>query len=83
MLPPMLPKVAGKCDKCGGMLVQRPDDAEEVIRNRLDVYKRQSAPVIEFFKSKGIQFVDVHVVRGPDVMFGKIIDMLKERKFIE
>lgn len=81
-LPPMLPKVEGKCDKCGNDIYQRSDDKVDVIKNRLDVYKKQSAPLIKFYKGK-VQFVDIHVVRGPQIMVDRIIKMLKERELIE
>ncbi len=82
ILPPMAPKVAGKCDKCGGELYQRDDDKEEVIENRLEVYKQLSAPVIDFFKGK-IKFVDINVTRGPEIMVDKILDMLKKDNLVE
>jgi adenylate kinase len=47
------PKVAGKCDKCGGELYQRPDDNEATIRERLKVYFNQTTPVLEYYKSNG------------------------------
>lgn len=46
-------KVEGICDACGGALVKRPDDEEETVRRRLAVYKEQTAPVIDFFRSRG------------------------------
>ncbi len=48
------PKVDGICDVCGGKLFQRPDDKEETIENRLKVYERQTAPLIEYYKRKKI-----------------------------
>ena len=81
ILPPMSPKAEGKCDKCGGDIIQRPDDTESVIKNRIEVYKKQSKPVMDYYKGK-VQFVDIHVTRGPDVMVDKIIEMLKEKRLI-
>jgi adenylate kinase len=53
-MPPLLPKVAGVCDKCGGSaLEQRPDDAEDIVRKRLEVYNAETAPLIEFYEAKG------------------------------
>ena len=46
------PKVEGLCDVCGAKLFQRPDDREETIENRLEVYERQTAPLIEYYKKK-------------------------------
>lgn len=48
------PKVEGICDLCGGELYQRPDDNEETVRNRLKVYHESTAPLIDYYKSKGI-----------------------------
>lgn len=47
------PKVEGQCDGCGGKLVQRPDDREEAIEERLKVYEKQTAPLIDYYRKKG------------------------------
>ncbi|MBT9148616.1 MAG: adenylate kinase [Dehalococcoidia bacterium] len=47
------PKVAGKCDHCGGELYQRPDDAEETVQKRIEVYLSQTAPLIGYYAEKG------------------------------
>jgi adenylate kinase len=44
----------GICDKCGGKLYQRDDDKEETVRERLDVYKKQTEPLKEYYNKKGI-----------------------------
>lgn len=48
------PQKTGICDKCGGELFQRDDDKEETIKKRLDVYNAQTAPLFDYYKSKGI-----------------------------
>ena len=48
------PQVQGICDDCRGELMQRPDDREEAIENRLKVYEKQTAPLIEYYKKKKI-----------------------------
>ena len=48
------PKLAGVCDKCQGELYQREDDKEEVVTRRLEIYTDQTAPIVEFYKSKGL-----------------------------
>ena len=48
-----VPKVAGKCDKCNGMLQHRSDDNEATVRNRLKVYEEQTAPLVSYFKAQG------------------------------
>jgi len=48
------PKKEGVCDKCGGQLFQRDDDKEETIKKRLDVYTKQTAPLIDYYSKKNI-----------------------------
>ncbi len=48
------PKVPGICDICGGELYQREDDKPEVAKNRLKVYFEQTAPLIEYYKRRGL-----------------------------
>lgn len=47
-------RVAGVCDQCGGALYQRPDDSEATVLNRLEVYERQTASLVDFYEKKGI-----------------------------
>ncbi len=48
------PATAGVCDACGGELFQREDDKEETIRHRLEVYREQTAPLVQFYENEGI-----------------------------
>jgi adenylate kinase len=48
----MPPKVAGKCDKCGSDLLQRKDDNEETLRERLAVYDGQTLPLLDYYEAK-------------------------------
>ena len=50
----MPPKMENICDRCGGALFQRDDDREEVVLERLRNYTRQTAPLIQYYMSKGI-----------------------------
>ncbi|MEW8508215.1 MAG: adenylate kinase [Candidatus Thiodiazotropha sp.] len=47
-------KVEGVCDKCGGNVVQRDDETEEAISNRLDVYNEKTAPLVGFYKNENM-----------------------------
>jgi adenylate kinase len=47
-------KVEGVCDKCGGKVVQRDDETEEAISNRLDVYNEKTAPLVDFYKNENM-----------------------------
>ncbi len=46
------PREVGRCDRCGGKLYQREDDCEDVIANRLHIYRNQTAPVLAYYKDK-------------------------------
>ncbi|MGA4840164.1 adenylate kinase [Streptomyces sp. G45] len=48
------PKRDGVCDVCGGELYQRGDDKEETVRKRLDVYHRETEPIIDHYKAQGL-----------------------------
>ena len=48
------PQAEGVCDKCGGTVVQRVDDREDVIKTRLEAYRAQTAPLIEFYSQRGL-----------------------------
>jgi len=50
------PRVEGKCDKCGGELFQRDDDKRETIKERLEVYRRQTSSLLSYYKEKGLLF---------------------------
>jgi len=52
-LKDMLPKREGICDECGSVLVQREDDKAEIIRNRLEVYEKQTFPILERYERVG------------------------------
>ena len=61
------PKVEGVCDKCGGPVVQRDDETEEAISNRLDVYNEKTAPLVEFYRNEGL-LVDVTATSSDEVV---------------
>jgi adenylate kinase len=44
------PKKEGKCDKCGGELYQRADDTAETVKKRIDVYTKETSPLIDYYK---------------------------------
>jgi len=48
------PKVEGVCDVCGSEIVQRDDETEAAIENRLEVYNEQTAPLVEFYRNDGL-----------------------------
>ena len=48
------PKKEGACDFCGGELYQRDDDTEATVRNRLEVYRKQTEPLIDYYDRAGV-----------------------------
>jgi len=69
------PQVEGVCDECGGELVQRDDDTEEVARNRLDVYAAQTEPLEHFYWERGL-LRDVEATGTPDEVFASATSIL-------
>ncbi|MED0660342.1 adenylate kinase [Bacillus smithii] len=74
------PKVAGKCDRCGGELYQRADDNAETVQNRLDVNLKQAKPLLDFYGEKGyLKNIDGtqeinKVFEDIDQLLGKLAD---------
>ena len=64
------PKVEGVCDKCGGELYQRDDDKQESILHRMDVYREQTEPLINFYKEKG-KITDLDASIETDILLGE------------
>lgn len=58
------PKVEGKCDSCGGTLVQRKDDHPDTVKERLEVYHTQTEPLKEYYSNQG----KLLVVHGQDAV---------------
>ena len=70
------PKRDGICDRCGGELYQREDDKIEKVKPRLEVYRTQTAPLIEYYKTKGI-LVDIDAEQSLDKIFEDTCTALK------
>jgi len=71
------PKVEGVCDLCGGTLVQRDDDKEEVVRKRLEVYRKQTQPLIEFYQEKGIIY-KLDAGKGVEELFEEVKSLVRD-----
>lgn len=72
------PKVAGTCDKCQAKLQRRPDDAPEVVKERLIVYHKQTAPLIDYYNKKKI-LVNVNGENAPDQVNAEIMKIISKR----
>jgi adenylate kinase len=69
--PANMPKVEGVCDKCGGKLVRRPDDEPEVVKNRLEVYKKQTQPIENYYRNQSV-LLPIEGIGTPDEIFARI-----------
>lgn len=71
------PKKEGICDKCGSKLIQRNDDNEDTVKNRIDVYNAHTSVLIDYYKEKGILF-SIDGTNSPDEVFEEFLDKLGE-----
>ena len=71
------PKRDGICDKCQGDLYQRDDDKEEVIKNRLDVYTKQTEPIISYYRAEDL-LKSISAEGAIPEIFNKSLDILNK-----
>lgn len=69
------PKDEGVCDKCSGELYQRDDDTEETAKNRLLVYEKQTAPLLEYYNNTGL-LVNINGNQLMEEVLGEILKVL-------
>ncbi|MCH7947926.1 MAG: adenylate kinase [candidate division Zixibacteria bacterium] len=74
--PSNRPKQEGLCDSDGQELLRRPDDDEAVVKNRLDVYKKQTQPIEEFYRQESI-LKEIKGEQQPDIVFQDILAAVK------
>jgi adenylate kinase len=73
--PPTTPWI---CDMCGGDVVQREDDSEEAIARRLELYERQTAPLVDWYRERGL-LKRVYGVGSPDIVTQRMVKIVEER----
>ncbi len=76
------PKVEGICDKCGSPLYQRDDAKPEVAKNRLEVYDRETAPLVNYYKKTGVLYTTIlsqRINRMKDEVAQDVIEELKNK----
>jgi adenylate kinase len=69
----------GVCGECGGELYQRDDDNEETVRNRLEVYRSQTEPLIDYYRPRG-KIADIDGAQTPDDVFAQIETAIESAK---
>ncbi len=70
------PNEEGKCDYCGGELYQRDDDKEETVKDRYNVYRQQTEPLIEYYSKQGL-VKNVDGTKNIDEVTQDVLDILK------
>lgn len=73
------PSVEGVCDSCGGEVYQRADDNEETVRKRLEVYDKQTKPLIVYYSQAG-KLVDIDGSASPEEVFSEISNRIEEAR---
>ena len=80
-MEPLLPdNPHGDCDNCGGKLIRREDDDPEVIKNRLEIYRNETEPILESFEKEGIPVFTFEAKKGKKD-YPKLLDHL-EKNFV-
>lgn len=72
------PEQPGTCDECGGDVLQREDDTEDVVRNRLDTYDENTAPVIEHYQGRE-EFAAIDGQGSPDEVWARLESAIEQR----
>jgi len=70
------PKTEGRCDACGGTLYQRDDDTEGAIRRRLEIYEAETAPLISWYKQRGL-LASVDAIGSPDEVAARVTEAVE------
>ncbi len=70
--PAQMPKVEGRCDNDDARLQRRPDDEEAVVRNRLEVYRKQTRPIEDYYRAESI-LVEIRAQKPPDKVFEAVL----------
>jgi adenylate kinase len=74
----MPPREGWKCDECGGRVVQRDDDTEEAVQRRLEIYERETVPIIDFYDRLGL-LVHIDAVGDGDEVFERLVKEIDQR----
>ena len=67
------------CDVCGGEVVQREDDTEDAIKRRLELYDRQTAPLIQWYRGRDL-LVEINGSGSPDVVTRRVVKAVEDRR---
>ena len=72
------PRRPGVCDRCGGELYHRSDDTEATVRSRLEVYRRQTAPLLAYYRERGL-LREVNGDQEVEQVFRSLLNALRQK----
>jgi len=70
------PKHSSVCDSCGGELIQRSDDTEEVVKKRMTVYNSTITPVLDYYRGRKV-LIEVNASKTPNEVYAELKEKLK------
>jgi adenylate kinase len=73
------PLVGWSCDVCGGEVIQRDDDKEEAIQRRLELYERQTAPLVKWYTERG-ELVSIGASGSPDAVTKRAVKAIEDHR---
>ncbi len=73
--PMHMPKIEGICDADNAALVRRPDDEVSVVQNRLEIYKRQTQPIEDYYRHEGL-LSEIDASTSPDAVFSSLLKIV-------
>ena len=73
------PLVNWTCDVCGGEVVQRPDDTEDAIERRLNLYEEETAPLLDWYKTRDL-LVEINGTGSPDAVTRRVVGAIDEQR---
>lgn len=73
------PKKVGVCDKCSSALIHRPDDQADIVQKRLDVYTKETAPILDYYKNRD-GFFEINAANEIEMVFKDVMAALSKQK---
>jgi adenylate kinase len=73
------PSAAGRCDGCGGALLQRDDDRDDVVRERLRVYRQRTEPLLDLYRSRGV-LRQIDGTGSPDDVYARVREAMRRKR---
>ena len=73
------PKISGSCDKCAGHLIHRPDDQPDIVQKRLEIYTKETSPILDYYKAHP-GFFEINAAHQIEIVFKDVMAALTKQK---